>query len=99
VRCEKLRRKPAAAPDSESRHRADRSNQRHCHGQRKRSGASRRGVDAGLTKLGDVNGGLGLVFATLRLTTALSTYTLLPERLDTFLSLPELDPDETAIET
>jgi len=52
-----------------------------------------------LTKLGDVNGGLGLVFATLRLTTALSTYTLLLERLDTFLSLPELDPDETAIET
>ena len=31
--------------------------------------------------------------------TALPTYTLLPERLDTFLSLPELDPDANQIET
>src|SRR5215467_10212231 len=31
--------------------------------------------------------------------TSLPTYTLLPERVDTFLSLPELDPDETEIET
>ena len=31
--------------------------------------------------------------------TALPTYTLLPERVDTFLSLPELDPDKTEIET
>jgi len=31
--------------------------------------------------------------------TALPAYTLLPERVDTFLSLPELDPDETEIET